>query len=275
MKIRNCAAFTLVELLVVIGIIALLISILLPSLSKARAAAMRTACMANQRQIVQAMFSYSADNRGYFPPTYVMGPNPNNLAGAWVQFDWYTYPLVGRYLNSKPVNSSGLDMPFYTTTRVFFCPAVAYQNAPNSKFFGKDFGIGYNVRNGNRLFWRYNAAAPYAPITTPASSIPLKQSLFRLPAQTIVLADSVQAVAVGNEAFRWNQFYVNQTPSLATDHAWMSTSYRHGRMAVVSFADGHVETFRSNQDDSAADFSQMNQGLHLAFLSKQVKDNAD
>src|SRR3954465_6595543 len=51
--------FTLVELLVVIGIIALLISILLPALSKARESANRTKCMANERQVIMAALQYT------------------------------------------------------------------------------------------------------------------------------------------------------------------------------------------------------------------------
>src|SRR3954452_12099630 len=64
---RGKTAFTLVELLVVIGIIAVLIGILLPVLSVAQESARRVKCASNLRQLGQGMLSYASANNGQFP----------------------------------------------------------------------------------------------------------------------------------------------------------------------------------------------------------------
>jgi len=69
---RSRTAFTLVELLVVIGIIALLIGILLPALGAARTAARNTQCLSQVRQIANAGFAYAADNQSFIFPTSEM-----------------------------------------------------------------------------------------------------------------------------------------------------------------------------------------------------------
>jgi prepilin-type N-terminal cleavage/methylation domain-containing protein len=74
--LRSGRAFTLVELLVVIGVIGVLIGLLLPALSKARASSQTAACLGNLRQIMTAFQLYAYDNKQRFP-------EPGAVAQSW------------------------------------------------------------------------------------------------------------------------------------------------------------------------------------------------
>src|SRR5512146_775255 len=97
----TATAFTLVELLVVIGIIGLLLAILLPVLGKARAAARTVACAANLRSIGQAMVMYAAENRGAIP-----GSGWTSGALFWNFATTIPTPIVRPVTNSPSVSES-------------------------------------------------------------------------------------------------------------------------------------------------------------------------
>src|SRR4029453_19017104 len=87
--------FTLVELLVIIGIIALLIAILMPALAKAREQANAVKCMSNERQRGQPVVIFTNDHRCYLPKAWfndgVLWSNMNNGQTTWE----YREPMYG------------------------------------------------------------------------------------------------------------------------------------------------------------------------------------
>jgi prepilin-type N-terminal cleavage/methylation domain-containing protein/prepilin-type processing-associated H-X9-DG protein len=95
-------AFTLVELLVVISVIALLLSILVPSLRKARALAEKAACGSNIKQIALALGTYAMNNKGNYPAGYYHGRDiQGNLRDMQLGVD--SFLLVSKHLESEEV----------------------------------------------------------------------------------------------------------------------------------------------------------------------------
>jgi prepilin-type processing-associated H-X9-DG protein len=129
---RTSEAFTLVELLVVIGIIALLISVLLPALKKARESAQTVSCLANLRQIGQASVMYNGDNKGQVVPAGYRQPGPGPY--PFGTENWATILVMRRYLPlPQPTPGKSTD-GIVSGSSVFRCPSgmddTLYTGAP-------------------------------------------------------------------------------------------------------------------------------------------------
>jgi type II secretory pathway pseudopilin PulG len=148
-RTRRPTAFTLVELLVVIGIIALLISILLPSLSKAREQAVKVQCASNMRQWGSALQQYVSANKGLFPHNgrIVPGcPNPG-FDLSWsssILTQFYADYLTKTKADGEKQNDS-----------VLFCPTQEKHRLAGLDPDGSRGLIGYFI-----LFARESKATP-------------------------------------------------------------------------------------------------------------------
>lgn len=218
------AAFTLVELLVAIAIIAVLAALLLPALSRAKAHARRVQCINNQRQLTLVWQLYSDDKS----QTLVvnghngLGPDPNLY---WVYGQHGVIPTFTETKYLVDPNYAAFA-PYLRAYPVYKCPAdpgvmrVTNSPAPVVRSYGMNCYIG--------------TARTLVPFVSPNYRLYRKASDITDPANRFLFIDG------NSQSLCCPAFMV----TMHMDSFFHFPGTYHRRAAVVSFADGHTETHR-------------------------------
>ncbi|EDM29477.1 hypothetical protein LNTAR_17043 [Lentisphaera araneosa HTCC2155] len=154
MKIKLKKKFTLLELMVIIAIIGILVSILIPVLSKSREKARLALCGNNERQIGIALFAFCEDNDNRFPTSY---------SGAWVGGTYINRPVankdswdtqIGTYLSGREYPDGFLFTGEYESisTQVFLCPTDETKRScvDDARFRKKTYAANRYIKNDSR-----------------------------------------------------------------------------------------------------------------------------
>jgi prepilin-type N-terminal cleavage/methylation domain-containing protein/prepilin-type processing-associated H-X9-DG protein len=252
--------FTLVELLVVIGIIALLISILLPTLAKARDNAQSVKCAVSERTFYQLWQMYSIDYKNYAIPAKYIIPGINGASDSTVYWwDWTTLGYEMRatvQVDSASGNYGKLAADDLITKNVLTCPSANHGSDPafadplNTKnlIYHGDYIYNYWMGNYNPS----NTSDPYGSQNNYA----IFQKVSQIPANVMLLTESCKPNAVLSGGvyiqpttyasyFQDWTYLVDATPALHASMAVNRIATPHGgngpnATCNALMADGHV-----------------------------------
>ncbi|MCA9253034.1 MAG: prepilin-type N-terminal cleavage/methylation domain-containing protein [Phycisphaerales bacterium] len=219
--------FTLVELLVVVSIVALLLSILLPSLRGAREEAKATVCASNIRQLALANLGYTVEYNGRFcPGACDFLQNKNRWHGK-------------RESTSEPFDGSGGPLVPYLGTggAIRSCPSFREPLDQPAAFERASGGYGYNLA----YLGRELRDIGYGFQVVESDKTGVQSERIKRPADTVMFADTAFAVSAQKPA-EYSFAEPRYLPTNPTFRADPSIHFRHiKKKANAAWADGHVD----------------------------------
>jgi prepilin-type N-terminal cleavage/methylation domain-containing protein/prepilin-type processing-associated H-X9-DG protein len=220
-------AFTLVELLVVIGIIALLISILLPALNKAKQAANTTTCLSNLRQWTMAWQLYCQDNKDQS-----FGYNAGKAGSLWMEA---LNPYIKR--DSPNVRTCPQAVQLSVRPVVLGCNPGSF----DSSWVWTPYAGSYAV-NGFR-YRNYQQGS--ATFDFPNENIP--NASHKKSAIAVTFADSawVDFWAINTKQDPSSDPEQYKSPDVSAQWGHLRLAMRHNKAANVAFGDGSARTVRA------------------------------
>lgn len=231
--------FSLIEVLVVIGIIGVLLSVLLPTLSAARETARQSVCSSNLRQLVLASHAYADDSRGLMPPGAAdILRNLSRWHGTRSNPSERFRPVGGPMTEYLGDESSDSDASVLTTVRR--CPSFStvLQGVAGASGGGGGFEVACGGYGYNNVFVGVQRSRSGRVVTDRAGS-PLTG--FAMAARTITFADAAFASDSGIDGVIEYSFVEPRFwPDSPGSRADPSVHFRHRGTAGIAWMDAHI-----------------------------------